>query len=110
MTLTAVGILLVVLCTVIEGFAQVFLKKSVRPGGTLRLWLALGTGLFVVEALIYTGALRLLDVSTAYPIGSLSFVAVTVLSHWLLKERITMERWVGVGLILAGATLVAARA
>jgi undecaprenyl phosphate-alpha-L-ara4N flippase subunit ArnE len=110
MTLTAAGILLVVLCTVIEGFAQVFLKKSANPGGTLRLWLALGTGLFVVEALIYTGALRLLDVSTAYPIGSLSFVAVTVLSHWLLKERITAERWVGVGLIIAGATLVAARA
>lgn len=110
MTLSAIGILLVILCTIIEGFGQVFLKKSAMAGGTVRLWLALGVGLLIVEALLYTGALRLLDVSTAYPIGSLSFVAVTVLSRWLLSERITPSRWIGVGLILIGATLVAARA
>ncbi len=110
MSLTAIGILLVVLCTVIEGVAQVFLKKSALAGRTMRLWLVLGICLFVIEALIYTGALRLLDVSTAYPIGSLSFVAVTVLSQWLLQERVTAERWIGVGLIIAGASLVAARA
>lgn len=110
MTLTAIGVLLVVFCTVIEGFGQVFLKKSALAGGTVRLWFGLGVALFVAEALLYTGALRLLAVSTAYPIGSLSFVAVTVLSHWLLRERITPARWIGVALILVGAGLVASRA
>jgi drug/metabolite transporter (DMT)-like permease len=110
MTLTAVGVVLVIVCTIIEGFGQVSLKKSVLGGGTVRPWLCLGAGLLLIEALLYTGALRLLDVSTAYPIGSLSFVAVTVLSRWLLGERITAERWAGVALIVVGAGLVASRA
>jgi len=110
MTLTTLGILLVVLCTIVEGFAQVFLKKSALAATSARIWLVLGVAFFLTEALLYTGALRLLDVSTAYLIGSLSFVAVTVLSKWLLHERVTRTRWLGVGLILIGAALVAAHA
>jgi drug/metabolite transporter (DMT)-like permease len=110
MSLTALGILLVVLCTVVEGFAQVFLKKSALTVPSARIWLVLGVIFFLMEALLYTGALRLLDVSTAYPIGSLSFVAITVLSKWLLQEHVTKTRWLGVGLILSGAALVAAHA
>ena len=74
------------------------------------LVLAIIGGLFVAETLMYTGALTFLDVSTAYPIGSLSFVAVTVLSHFILGERVTRHRWIGVGLILLGASLVVAQA
>lgn len=110
MTETAVGVLLVLLCTVIEGFAQTFLKKSSLAVAGKRLWISLGIGLFVAEALLYTGALQFLDVSTAYPIGSLSFVAVTILSQWLLAEKVSRTRWLGVGLIIIGAGLVVAHA
>ena len=110
MTQTTLGVLLVILCTVIEGFAQIFLKKSSLKAVRKRLWTVLGIGFFVLEAMLYTGALQFLDVSTAYPIGSLSFVAVTVLSQWLLHERVTKARWFGVGLIIVGASLVVAHA
>lgn len=103
------GIALAVLATVIEGFAQVFLKKSALVGGRA-LWIGLGVAFFAVEAAIYSGALHYLDVSVAYPIGSLSFVAVTLLSQWLLGERINGSRWLGIVLILLGAGLVAIRA
>jgi undecaprenyl phosphate-alpha-L-ara4N flippase subunit ArnE len=110
MSPTAIGIFLVVLCAIIEGFAQVFLKKSALPSFHSRFWVLLGVAFFIAEALLYTRALRFLDVSIAFPIGSLSFIVVTILSLWLLEERVTPARWLGVCLILAGVGLVMARA
>ncbi len=110
MTVTLMGLLIVVACAVIEGLAQVLLKKSTSAGSLARLWLALGVGLFLLEAVLYTAALQFLNVSIAYTVGSLSFVTVTLLSAWLLRERVTRIRWLGVAMILLGAALVAARA
>jgi drug/metabolite transporter (DMT)-like permease len=64
----------------------------------------------VLESIVYTGALRYLDVSTAFPLSSLSFVVVTLLSQWMLRERVTAMRWLGVGLILSGTVLLVADA
>ena len=110
MTATAIGVLLVVVSTMVEGFGQVFLKKSALEAMRRRLWILLGVMVLTVEIVLYSGALRLLAVSTAFPLTSLSFVMVTVLSRWLLGEVITPKRWIGVGLILIGTTLIAAHA
>lgn len=110
MSQTALGIFLVILCAFVEGFAQIFLKKSALETFHRHFWIAAGVGLFVVEALIYTGALQLIDVSTAFPLSGLSFVAVTVLSQLMLAENVNSTRWFGVCLILVGAGLVAAHA
>jgi multidrug transporter EmrE-like cation transporter len=101
------GITLVIVSSAIEGFAQVCLKRSaILQAGKLR-WLALGIALFILEAFFYSGALQSLDISTAYPLGALSFVSVTLFSRWLLKESIDGRRWVGLALIVCGAALVA---
>lgn len=110
MTATAFGILLVVLCAIVEGFAQVFLKKSAISTVSWRRWAALAIAAFLIQALVYTKVLSLLDVSIAYPMGSLSFIAVTILSQWLLQEKVTRMRWVGVCFILFGVGLVVAHA
>jgi drug/metabolite transporter (DMT)-like permease len=110
MTQTSLGIFLVIICAFIEGFAQIFLKKSSLATFHRHFWIAAGVALFVVEALVYTGALQLIDVSTAFPLSGLSFVAVTVLSQLFLAENVNSTRWLGVGLILLGAGLVAAHA
>lgn len=102
-----VGIVLVVVSSAIEGFAQVCLKKSAVLSAGKHAWLTLGIVLFVLEALLYTGALQSLDISTAYPLGALSFVAVTLFSRWLLRETIDLRRWLGLALIVCGAALVA---
>jgi drug/metabolite transporter (DMT)-like permease len=106
MSSTVLGVLLAILAAVIEGFAQVFLKKSSIVVSRRNLWVTLGVGLFVLESVFYTGALRHLDVSTAFPISSLAFVTVAVLSQWLLGEAQSKLRWVGVGLILLGTGLL----
>ena len=110
MTATAIGVFLVVVSTMVEGFGQVFLKKSAMDVTRRRVWILLGIMVLSVEVLLYSGALHFLAVSTAFPLTSLSFVMVTVLSHWLLGETITAKRWVGVGLILIGTALIVAHA
>jgi undecaprenyl phosphate-alpha-L-ara4N flippase subunit ArnE len=105
-TLPLVGVALVIASSVVEGVAQVCLKQSAIALADRRRWLWLGIGLFIVEALVYSGALQSLDISTAYPMGALSFVSVTLFSRWLLKESIDRRRWIALGLIVCGAALV----
>ena len=110
MSQTMAGVLLVVLCSIIESFAQVLFKKSALVTMRKRLWIGAGITLFVFQALIYTGALRFVEVSTAFPIGSIGFVFVAVLSQRMLNEPVTRTRWIGVGLIVLGVSLLAMQA
>jgi drug/metabolite transporter (DMT)-like permease len=110
MSPTTFGVLLVVVSTMVEGFGQTFLKKSALDVARRHYWITLGVAVLVVEVILYSGALRFLAVSTAFPITSLSFVMVTLLSRWLLGESVTPLRWAGVGLILIGTSLIVAHA
>ena len=110
MSPTAFGVLLVMVSTMVEGFGQIFLKKSSLDMARRRRWVLLGVLILMAEIVLYSGALRFLAVSTAFPITSLSFVMVTLLSRWLLGEEVAPLRWVGVGLILVGTSLIVAQA
>src|SRR5262245_43818589 len=46
------------------------------------------------------------DASLIWPLTSLGFVLTTLCARIILHERVTVTRWVGVLLIMAGATLV----
>ena len=110
MTGALVGVALVVVCSIIEGVAQVFFKKSALVAVRKQAWISAGVVLFVLQALIYTGALRLVEVSTAFPIGSIGFVVVALLSQRFLNEPVTGPRWTGVVLITLGVGLLAVQA
>ena len=71
-------------------------------------WVFLGFLGFIVDGVLWSVALYHLDISVAHPIGSLVFVVVAVLSRVVLKERVSPRRWMGIGLILAGAACVGA--
>ncbi|SRR5579883_978739 len=109
MTGTTIGIMLVVICAILEGVGQVFLKKSVLTRVRWFFWISAGVLVLALEALVYTEALKLLDVSVAFTICSLNLIAITVLSQWILREEVTRTRWIGVGLIFVGVALVMAR-
>ncbi|ADP69614.1 protein of unknown function DUF6 transmembrane [Rhodomicrobium vannielii ATCC 17100] len=107
---TTLGILLVVLCALLEGIGQVLLKKSTMTKVRWFMWISAGVIALAAEALIYTEALKLLDVSVAFTICSLNLIAITILSRFILREEVTRTRWIGVGLIFVGAALVMTRA
>ena len=101
------GVALVVIAALIEGLAQVCLKIGAHAIRRAQAWVALGVALFVVEVLVYTAALRSLDVSVAYPISALSYAAVVAASALLLRERVGPRRGWGVALVVAGAAVSA---
>ncbi len=101
--------MLVIVCAILEGLGQVFLKKSVMTRVRWFLWISAGVVILALEALVYTEALKFLDVSVAFTVTSLNLIAITLLSKWILDEHVTRTRWIGVALIFAGAALVMAR-
>ena len=105
-----VGVALVILASIIEGVSQTFFKKSALVAAGKNTFVAWGVVLFIVQALIYTGALRFVEVSTAFPIGSIGFVVVALLSQKFLAEPVTGARWTGVVLITLGVGLLALQA
>jgi drug/metabolite transporter (DMT)-like permease len=105
----AVGVLLVVICALLEGVAQVFLKKSVLGGVRWLLWISCGVVMLLAEKVIYSQALLFLEVGAAFAISSLNLISITFMSRFLLREKVTRTRWIGVCLIFVGVALVAAR-
>lgn len=110
MNAITIGVLLAILSGIIEGMAQVCFKKSALMPDRKQLWVGAGAGLFIFQALFYTGALEFVEVSTAFPIISISFVVVVILSQRFLNEPVTRARWIGVGFIVVGVTLLGAHA
>jgi uncharacterized membrane protein len=66
----------------------------------------LAAGFFA--ALAWMAAMTKFNLSHAYPFMSLNFVIVLFLSGWMLSEPITLQKVLGVGLIVLG-TVVSAR-
>lgn len=61
-----------------------------------------------LASLAWMAAMTRFELSHAYPFMSLNFVVVLLLSGWVLSEPMTLQKFVGVALIVAG-TIVAAR-
>ena len=110
MTRTALGLTLIVLCAVIEGLAQIAWKTSSRHPDRKVFWIAAGAVAYGLEIFLYTFALTVVDVSVAFAMGSLSFVAVALFSRLFLGERISLLRGAGLVLILCGVAFMGEQA
>ena len=69
-------------------------------------WVLLGLVLYAGSMVLWLGALSTLDVSFMYPLLSLGYVITAILAFVFLKETITMERWCGIFLVVAGCFLI----
>jgi len=68
------------------------------------LWL--GFLLYVFASIIFVYALKFGELSMIYPLTSLSYIWVTLLSVVLLKEKVRLKKWIGISLILVGVILL----
>jgi len=66
-----------------------------------------GVGCYVVGMVLWIMALSRTDVSVAYPMLSVGFALNALLAWWLLGEAVTVQRLVGIAVIMVGVALVA---
>jgi len=91
-----------------------FLPEIALPlrGGTLppmnvRLWLIVGIGLYMLSFALWLVILRALPLALAYPTAvGLTICGTTLISIFLLGERIHASQGIGIALIIVGVTLV----
>jgi uncharacterized membrane protein len=69
-------------------------------------WVALGVSLLIVWALSQMTLLSWADLSYVLPVTSAGYVLAALAGKLFLREQITPGRWIGIGLIMLGVTLV----
>jgi drug/metabolite transporter (DMT)-like permease len=69
-------------------------------------WVALGIALLILWLLSRMMLLSWADLSYVLPVTSLGYVANALMGHFFLGEHITLSRWSGTLLIVAGTVLV----
>jgi len=110
---------LVMICIVFGAVGQILMKSSMAQIGEINdlegfinlntifyiitnVYVLSGLLLYAVSAFLWLGALSILDVSYMYPLLSLAYVITAMFAFVLLKENITLFRWVGIALVVAG--------
>lgn len=102
---------LVFLGTIIGAFGPIFLKKgsgkfSLNPIKLIKNYnVIIGCGLYGISTVVFVPALRGGELSTLYPVVSLSYIWVILLSKYLLGEHIG-KKWYGIAAIILGVILV----
>ena len=106
----------------LNAVAQLLLKAGATASGPIANWsdmrqaagaLALhpailgGLTCYVVSVVVWIVALSRVDVSIAYPMLSIGYVVNAALAFWLFGEAVSVQRWLGIAVILVGVTLVA---
>jgi drug/metabolite transporter (DMT)-like permease len=70
-------------------------------------WIWLGISSLLLFLVLFMLVLSWADYSFVVPASSASYAMAVLMSHWLLKEAVTPERWAGVALICLGVALIA---
>jgi drug/metabolite transporter (DMT)-like permease len=69
-------------------------------------WMWLGIAMMTVAFFALLAALSFENVSFVVPVTALSYAAGAVGAVLFLRERISLQRWVGVLIVCAGVTIV----
>jgi len=111
---------LILLATFIGSFGPIFLKRasdklnreafsgvsSLIRATAGNFSLVVGLCFYGASFILYMIALSASELSVVYPLVSLSYVWVCLLSVAMLKERMSRQKWVAIFLIILGATMV----
>ena len=69
-------------------------------------WVALGVLLLVLWTVARMALLSWADLSYVLPVTAIGYVLVALVGKLLLHEQISIQRWAGITLIVAGVALV----
>ena len=116
-------LVLVLIATLLGGAGHVMLAKGMKTIGDIteapshrfggmvtraltNPWVLIGVAFQASFFALYLGLLSRADVSMILPLTAIDYIVVVFLAQILLGEVVTPGRYVGVGLIVVGVTLV----
>lgn len=107
--LWAVG--LVLLGTILGSSGPIFLKKASnqvhRNLKSLFNWnFVFGVGAYGLGTVLFIPALKGGDLSVLYPLVSVTYVWVSLLSVKFLGEKMNTKKWMGIGFIILGVAFI----
>ena len=109
---TLLAVLLVVIATGLGAYAALFFKRGSTIIGKNILtfltnkYLYLGGFLYIVSTVFFVPALRYGDLSFVYPLTSLTYIWVSLLSVKYFGEKMTSWKIAGICFILFGIILI----
>jgi drug/metabolite transporter (DMT)-like permease len=111
--------LVLVAIIVFASFGDISLSYGMKRVGAISLarwtetfaavlnpWVALGIVLLLGFFAAYLSALSWSDLTYVLPATSFGYVLLALLSVWLLGERVTLTRWIGILLVSSGVAIV----
>jgi len=88
----------------IANAVPLFVKTIFRP------FVFLGFVMYLCSSFFWLVAISRVPLSYAYPLMSISYVLVVLLSWMIFKEQVGLARWLGVAVIIFGVYLILLKA
>ncbi|MBI5700315.1 EamA family transporter [Candidatus Saganbacteria bacterium] len=113
--------ILIVLCSILLAVSgQVLMKQGMNNFGTFPIkeliykiipmfsspWVISGFVLFGVSSIFWLAVLSRMELSLVYPMVSIAYVLVALISMFVFKENVSMIRWTGIAVICVGVFLI----
>jgi len=89
----------------INGIGDLLQVKTVWDIFTNK-YIILGIILYAISVFLWLGAMSTLDVSFMYPLLSLGYIVTAILALVFIGENITLLRWAGIVVIIAGCFMI----
>jgi len=120
---TMFAITLVLICVLAASLGQVILKQGMSSIDKINnvndlvkfkaiiniltnKYVILGVILYGLVFILWMAAMSTLDISFMYPMLSLAYLITTAMAFLFLGENISMIRWIGTVLVVAGCLLI----
>jgi drug/metabolite transporter (DMT)-like permease len=110
---TALSLSLCIICQFFMVGGQLLLKRAMSPGAATlsqrgrAVRFMLGIGCLSVWFFLWLGVLEQLPLSRAFPFEGLNPAMMAIGAALLLRERMPLKAWIGVGLVCLGIVMVA---
>ena len=104
------ALILVLFATVFGSFGPIFFKKGSKNFKLINIYknynFILGIIFYGIGTLLFIPALKGGELSILYPLISLSYIWVSLLSVKMIREKMNKFKWFGILLIIIGVTFI----
>jgi uncharacterized membrane protein len=106
------AIVIVLISQMFAAVGALYLKKGSKnvhrriSSFLLNRFVLIGLLLYGISAVMFVPALKYGELSVLYPLVSTTYIWATLLSMYVLGEKMNSSKWIGIGLILAGVVVI----